>query len=196
LLAFLGCGTTLCDLVLLRVRPFYLYGQQGGEQTFKARQAYDWIEKNLPREVIVQHNPHVAMDPLKLGIDVFHGVYCSHQTAAADLVNGTLYGIPHLLFLPVFADLTRLFMSDLDFAAIEAVCRKYGVGALVVKGSDPIWSRRTSWVWTQRPVYANDFVRVFVLPVKPGKEAQASNRLGRELLSKPYSETPVSRGAE
>ena len=196
LLAFLGFGTTVCDLVLLRVRPFYLYGRQGGEQTFKARRAYDWIEKSLPGETMVQHNPHVAVDPLKLGIEVFHGVYCSHPTAAADLVNGTLYGIPHLLFLPVFADLTRLFMSDSDFAAVEAICRKYGIGALVVKGSDPIWNRRTSWVWTQRPAYANDFVRVFVLPAKPGKEAQAGNRLSQELRSKPYSATSDSRGAE
>src|SRR5205823_5882636 len=40
--------------------------------------------------------------------------------------------------------------------------------SVVVKDTDAVWAKRQSWVWLERPVYANSYVRVFRCPERRG----------------------------
>ena len=48
-----------------------------------------------------------------------------------------------------------------DGSNLDATCREYGIDAVVVEDSDPVWREPSSWIWSRHPVVANDYVRAF-----------------------------------
>lgn len=59
---------------------------------------------------------------------------------------------------PVLAPLKQLFSRGGD---PRELCKNLLIDILVAKDTDPVWSDKHSWVWSQKPSFANDFVRVF-----------------------------------
>jgi len=45
--------------------------------------------------------------------------------------------------------------------SIRDTCRALPVDILIAKDTDAAWKNGESWVWKERPVFANGFVRVF-----------------------------------
>jgi hypothetical protein len=44
---------------------------------------------------------------------------------------------------------------------MQEVCAAMPIDILVAKDYDPPWANRESWVWRARPVFANEYVRMF-----------------------------------
>ena len=44
---------------------------------------------------------------------------------------------------------------------IQEACAVLPLDSIVVKDTDAVWRDRQSWVWKERPAYANAYVRIF-----------------------------------
>ncbi|HEY1494503.1 MAG TPA: hypothetical protein VGF49_08160, partial [Candidatus Solibacter sp.] len=64
---------------------------------------------------------------------------------------------------PVLARLQGIFPppGQPPSTDIQEVCAALPVDVLVAKDTDGAWSNRASWVWREKPVYANHYVRMF-----------------------------------
>lgn len=126
-----------------------------GHRYYYFRQAYDWIDKRFPKSAVVQHNPDIF-------IDLPSGLYGNRQVAAADRLYGPLFGIPPEMYRPVSSAVSALFASrTVGREDVSQVCRQFGITALVVKDTDPIWRHPGSWVFKETPVFNNRSTRVF-----------------------------------
>jgi hypothetical protein len=54
-------------------------------------------------------------------------------------------------------------------ASLEDACAAVPADLLVAKDTDAVWSNRGSWVWTEKPAFANNYVRLF--PCSPVGQA-------------------------
>jgi hypothetical protein len=126
-----------------------------GHRYYDFREAYDWIDKRFPESAVVQHNPDIF-------VDLPSGLYGNRQVAAADRIYGTLFGIPAEMYQAVSSAVSPLFTSQtVDNKTVSAICRRFGITALVVKDTDPIWRHPASWVFTETPIFSNRSTRVF-----------------------------------
>ena len=142
------------DLPARRVFPF-LNEANLGRRYYDFREAYHWIHQQLPESVIVQHNPDVWMD-------VPSGLYANRQVVASDRYYGPQFGIRQDMFDPVFSAVAPIFASNsVNRAEVSHLCQRFGIAALVVKDTDPIWSNRDSWMFRESPAFANELSRVF-----------------------------------
>jgi hypothetical protein len=164
----LGATPVLYDLVMMKLYPMsgdlrlpgyrvhgFLDEQDLGRRYYDFRQAYQWIDHHLPESAVVQHNPVVY-------IDLPSGLYGNRQVVAADDVYGTLFGISRAMYQPVLSAVAPVFTSgSADVNAASEICRRFDITALVVKDTDPIWKHPESWVFKERPSYANYSSKVF-----------------------------------
>jgi hypothetical protein len=44
---------------------------------------------------------------------------------------------------------------------LREACESIPADILVAKDTDAVWKDRRSWVWTEKPVYANSYIRLF-----------------------------------
>jgi hypothetical protein len=164
----LGAAGTVCDVVLFRLYP--VLADRGvlpelvwmspdrnlGERNYAVREAYEWADKHTPAGSIVQYNPHVAFQ------ETTGFLYSNRQIAAAD--EGCLagFGGNASLCAPLVAAANSLFPERGQPApASSAACERLGADVLIVKDTDFVWSVHDSWVWREKPLYANRLVRVF-----------------------------------
>jgi hypothetical protein len=164
----LGAAGTVCDVVLFRLYP--VLADRGvlpelvwmspdrnlGERNYAVREAYEWADKHTPAGSIVQYNPHVAFQ------ETTGFLYSNRQIAAAD--EGCLagFGGNASLCAPLVAAANSLFPERGQPApASSAACERLGADVLIVKDTDFVWSVQNSWVWREKPLYANRMVRVF-----------------------------------
>ncbi len=178
----LGVMTVVYDIVMLRVFPLLAdaqltaspswLGTEGvssngdvGRRAYALREAYEWARMEVPPDLVVQHNPDTE-------IEIFHGLYGGHQTAAADWHHGMLYGIPDQAYRPV-SDLVAGIFEDPESTPsdVDAICRQLSIGLVVVKDTDPAWNG--SWVASKAPAFRNTFAEA--LPC--GDETQVGARL-------------------
>ena len=126
-----------------------------GRRYYDFRQTYHWINSNVPKSAIVQHNPDVF-------VDLPSGLYGNRQVVAADHLYGTLFGIPAEMYQPVESAVASLFeSSNVAQETISRICRHFGITALVVKDTDPAWTSPASSVFRQTPIFTNRSSRVF-----------------------------------
>jgi hypothetical protein len=164
----LGAAGTVCDVLMFRFYPvladrgvlpelaWMSQDRKLGERNYAVREAYEWADKHTPAGAIVQFNPHVAFQ------DTPGFLYSDRQIAAAD--QGCLegFGGDASLCAPIVAAANLLF-SERGQPAPEstAACEKLGANVLIAKDTDFVWSVQDSWVWREKPLYANRLVRVF-----------------------------------
>jgi hypothetical protein len=170
----LGMMPPAYDIVLMKM--FSMWGDVGlpgerryglleepdlGRRYYDLREAYAWIDRNLPNSAVLQHNPNVS-------IDAPSGIYGQRQVVAADRYYGTLLGVPYELYHPVAAAVAPIFESQtIEIRDIVRLCDRFGVTALVTKDTDLAWQDPRSWVWQATPSFANRSVRVYLCEALP-----------------------------
>ena len=143
------------DLHLSARRTWPFLGESNlGRRYYDFREAYQWIHRHLPESAIVQHNPDIYMD-------VPSGLYANRQTVASDRYYGPQFGIRPDMYEPVFSAITEIFTPQASRQQVSYICRQFGIAALIVKDTDPIWSHGESWMFQEKPVFANQSSRVF-----------------------------------
>jgi hypothetical protein len=45
--------------------------------------------------------------------------------------------------------------------SLSEVCRDLPIDVLVAKDTDAVWSSAGSWVWTEKPVFSDAYIRLF-----------------------------------
>jgi hypothetical protein len=164
----LGAAGTVCDVFLFRMWP--VLGDRGalpqlgwmspdhklGERNHAVREAYEWADRHTPAGAIVQSNPRVAFQ------DTTGFLYANRQIAAADQGCLAGFGGDASLCAPIVAAANSLFPERGQPAPeSSAACENLGADVLIVKDTDFVWSVHDSWVWREKPIYANRLVRVF-----------------------------------
>ncbi len=118
------------------------------------RLAYEWIDRNVTRDAVTQHNPAILAERMQ-------ALYAHRQTVVADEHFGWLYGVDKTLFDGVHAPVAGIFKAEAELPRVLDVCRRFRIDVLVIKDADPTWQNGDGWVWAHEPAYANHHVRVF-----------------------------------
>ncbi len=124
-----------------------------GKRAYALRSAYEVLNMQLPASAILQSNPSRRYT-------ILHSLYSGHDAAAADSECGADFGGDPALCAVRVKKLTGLFAFP-DGNDLDATCAEYGIDAVVVEDADPVWREPSSWIWTQHPLVANDYVRAF-----------------------------------
>jgi hypothetical protein len=164
-LTFLGVGTTMLNAFLIRAtignfeKGTVLPGQMLRASYSPAlladlREAYVWVQKNTPRDALIQENP--ATWQL-----IAQGQYSQRPTVVyGSNPSFIMLGKERTDYYSTLDAVRRLFefrVSNLDLAD---TCSANRIDYLVVQDSDPIWADRNNYVWTQIPVFASPRVRI------------------------------------
>jgi hypothetical protein len=165
----LGFAGTVCDLVLVRFYP--VLADRGvaapidwmspdrdlGHRTYAVRSAYQWLRNATTETAAVQASPRVIHH------DVFGLIYGGRHTVAGDLTCHTVFGGDPRECAPIAARVAAIFPVAGASAPtnIQEACGALPIDSLVARDTDPVWKNRQSWVWTERPAYSNNYVRIF-----------------------------------
>jgi hypothetical protein len=120
----------------------------------------EWALKVTPATAAIQFNPNVTSQ------DSSAMLYAERSFVAADTgCNATFGGDPKLCAAAV-RRLTDFYSvpAKLDTRSVADVCRSIPARLIIAKDTDPVWAARDSWVWTEKPIYANGYVRLFGCP--------------------------------
>ncbi len=143
----------LSDRGTIRGESWTPQDQQFGKRAYALRSAYEALDAQLPSSAVLQNNPAQEDQILDM-------LYSGHDTAAGGSECGSAFGgDPDLCALRV-QKLAGLFEQP-DGSNLDATCREYGIDAVVVENSDDVWQEPSSWIWSQHPIVANDYVRAF-----------------------------------
>jgi len=172
LLIGLGAAGTLYDLGILRL--YSLLADQGvlppvvwmasdrhcGARTLASREAYEWVRKHTPTTVRIQFNPRV---PLQESAAL---MYAGRQVIAADTGCVATFGGDPGQCGPIIATLDGLYGPNgpRPRSALDAACGALPVDIFIAKDTDPVWSERKSWIWSEKPIFANQYIRLFQCP--------------------------------
>ncbi len=164
----LGAAGTVCDVFLFRLYP--VVADRGGlpelgwmspdrklgERNYAVREAYEWADKHTPANAIVQSSPHAVFQ------DTTGFLYANRQIAAAGQGCLADFGGDASLCAPIVAAANMLFPERGQIAPeSSAACEKLGADVLIATDTDFVWSVQDSWVWREKPLYANRLARVF-----------------------------------
>ena len=132
--------------------PWLDTDQRAGKRAFALRRIYEFLNQQLPASAVIQPNPSTR--------DWVHdALYSGHDFAAGGLDCGTAFGGDPALCGQRVRRLQALF--EVKGGSLESVCRDYGIDVLVAKDTDPAWHDPSSWIWTEHPMAANNYVRAF-----------------------------------
>jgi hypothetical protein len=89
--------------------------------------------------------------------------YGDRRTVAADPGCLTVFGGNPAECVPIISQLQKLFRQSGPAApaGIQDICGALPIDVVVAKDTDAAWSDRGSWVWKDRPIYANQYWRMF-----------------------------------
>ena len=169
-LLVLGAAGTAYELVILRLYPVLADAgvtqstpwmgppdRQFGLRNYAAREAYEWIAHSTAPDAVLQFEPSLASQ------DTSALLYADRQLAAADGSCLAVFGGDRSLCPPLVARLADLYPRNGGAAAasLDAACHALPVDILVAKDIDAVWADSRSWVWNEKPIFANDRFRVF-----------------------------------
>jgi hypothetical protein len=148
--------------------PSWLDGDHHlGDRVFALRTVYDKLWTELPPNEFVQYNPlTLAYIP--------HLLYSGHDAPMGIPLCGVVFGGDIRRCKPRVDEIASLFVTPEpeDSGRLDATCRQYGIGVIVVEDTDKVWKQPGSWVWTRSPLIANEYVRAFRcgIPGSPGSQ--------------------------
>lgn len=168
--ATLGVLPFLYDAVMMKVYPMsgdlqlpvqhvrgFFDEENVGRRYYDLREAYYWMNTALPERAIVQHNPVTYLD-------LPYGLYGNRRVIVADQLYGThgaMFGIPVEIFSPVYENIASLFVADKQInESVTQQCHRYGISALMVRKSDPIWLHQQSGLSEKTVLFANTSTRI------------------------------------
>jgi len=128
-----------------------------GERNYAEREAYEWMNDNTAAKATFQFNPHVVLQ------DMPAFLYGERQIVAAEPTCLANFGGDPGLCPPIQRVLDTLYPVK-GQPAVEAIgdaCRQLPVDIFVAKDTDAVWRDAGSWVWKDRPAFANAYVRMF-----------------------------------
>jgi hypothetical protein len=168
----LGAAGSIYEVGLLRLYPILLDARKApvvawlsndrnlGRRTLSARSAYEQVRASTPETVIVQHNPDIPDD------DLFYGLYADRQTAVETRGCGARFGGDPASCAGLYAAVTAIFETTdaRDPQKVREACREGSIDILLAKDTDPAWSDKQSWVWTNPPISAQRYARAVRCP--------------------------------
>jgi len=165
-LIVLGAAGTVFDVAMLRSYPllsdrgavpflnWMTADRQLGRRTYDVREAYEWAQRRIPPDALVQHDPNVALQ------DTPAGLYADRQSAAFDMDCMSTFGGDPRECAPVAQRLKALFSADPP-ESLDQVCRDMPFDIILAKDTDPAWNNRQSWIWKHEAIFTNPHVRLF-----------------------------------
>jgi hypothetical protein len=145
----LGLLAVCYDLAAMRV---WCRGEVG-DRALALRQTYEWVDRTMPADAVLAHNPAVK-------VEYFHALYGHRQVVLSDRHYGALYGISTPMYARVNRMLWRVYTPHASLDEVKDACATLGVDALVVKPTDPVWSQEDSWAHRCKAAFENDFAKV------------------------------------
>lgn len=128
-----------------------------GTTTYAFRQAYSTLQVTVPPAAIVQDNPATRQH-------IFHLLYSDRQSVTGIPGCGTVFGGDPFRCVPLQSRLVRLFLdkNNDNPETADQTCDALSINVLVSTDTDTVWRvNRKSWVWTRKPMFSNEAVRVF-----------------------------------
>jgi hypothetical protein len=152
-LAVLGIVTTGMDLLFLRLARTIYFEPGAADQSFAARQAYDFLREQVPPEVITQNNPLSEIDRPS-------GLYGTHQMVISDR---TAYGVPANVFQDLANRVGSIFTNQdqANWQGIDGLCRQYSIDILIFQDTDPVWISLPTLEILRPPIYKNQNFALF-----------------------------------
>jgi hypothetical protein len=165
----IGAAGTAYDLFMLRAYPvladrgalphliWMSQDRRLGERNYAVREAYEWAHRSMPAGAVLQFDPHVVWQ------DTPGFLYSGRQIAAADEQCLAGFGGEQRRCGPLMTVVRKLYPDKGGVAAdsMSVPCNSLPASIVVAKDTDSVWKARDSWVWREKPVFANDYIRVF-----------------------------------
>jgi len=163
-LLVLGAAGTTYDVLILRLFPVladhgivaktpWMAGDPDlGRRNFASREAYEWTNAAAPSGTVIQFNPRVVFQ------DHSALLYSTHPFAAANQTCMSAFGGDPAQCTGMVAQLNQLYAGK---DSLAEVCQDLPIDVIVAKDTDPAWSNRSGWVWSNKPLYSNTYYRVF-----------------------------------
>jgi hypothetical protein len=124
-----------------------------GERTYAAKQLYNYINKNVPANKIIQNNPTINLDrPL--------GLYGDHQ---AIINNITAYGIPEIEYNYYIDQVKPIFLTSdaTSWVNIDQLCQKNLINFIVVADEDQLWPNLKTLERQRKALFENSYYAFF-----------------------------------
>jgi hypothetical protein len=125
-----------------------------GPRTYAVREAYEWAGARTPATAVVQHNPDVKLQ------DTAAGLYANRQMVAFDSNCTCTFGGDPKTCAPIASSLKHLFSAVPPPESFRQVC-DLPIDVLMAKDTDPAWNNKDSWIWRRKPLFANEYARLF-----------------------------------
>jgi hypothetical protein len=147
----------LADKGVVPIFSWLASDRHAGERNYANREAGEWATAATTPTAIVQFNPILAEQNTSALL------YSERPTLAAYGNCIATFGGDPALCAPVIDALSRAFPRSGETAAtdLDGVCHNLPIDLIAASDTDPEWSDRHSWVWTQTPAFENAYVRVF-----------------------------------
>ncbi len=154
----------LIDSGRVRAREALSPDRQLGKRTYALRQVYERLQSVLPESAVVQHNPDRDTD------DLFSELYSERQAAATTRSCDAPFGGTPAICAKVVDRVSPLFAGLARGEEARAVCREFGISALVFRDTDPAWRMPGHWMWKAPALAANDYARAVTCGPTPPAE--------------------------
>jgi len=126
--------------------------------------AWSWLDARLPAGAVAQSQPDVELS-------FSYGLYGKFPAAVSDHHNGRLFGPSRAAVEARIAEIAPIFSNpSMTYDEVREVAARYGVSALVVTALDAVFADPKSWVASAATSYANEHVRVYLLPGSDNKK--------------------------
>lgn len=89
-------------------------------------------------------------------------LYADRRAVAGDLGCEATFGGNSRACAPIVTELQKLYPAQGPATAgIQDVCANLRIDVVIAKDTDHVWTDRQSWVWKERPLYRNRYIRLF-----------------------------------
>ena len=128
-----------------------------GERNYANREAGEWVTAATAATGVVQYNPRLVEQNTSALL------YSERPTLAADETCTSTFGGDPALCPALIHSLSDVYPPAGTPAAstLQSVCPALPIDFIVASDTDAAWEDRRSWVWTQKPAFANGYVRIF-----------------------------------
>jgi len=147
----------LADRGVVPIFSWLAPDRRAGERNYANREAGEWVTATTRPTAIVQFSPRIVEQ------DTSALLYAERPTLAADEGCLTPFGGDPADCPALIAALSSAYPPAGQQAATDlgGVCRSLPIEYIAASDTDSAWMDRQSWVWTQSPAFANEYVRIF-----------------------------------
>jgi hypothetical protein len=158
----IGWLTTLMDITLLRTWPFMVDNgfarvpnsfspdSKLGQRTLASRQMYDFINRSLLPEAVIQINPTDRVDRTV-------GLYANRQVAVS---VHTAFGISQEELKDRISSVSKIF-EQTEWRVLDQSCKSNFIEVLIVNDLDALWNNLEILEKERAPIYKNQYFSVF-----------------------------------